>query len=103
MDNNGNRGTLGRVAISLFGSSLLLLVFTVVLTYLPRNNEFGSLLTWLGLLVGFSLFFLGIPMLLASLVISLIAIVKDHSKNLAYITLAGNLVVHIGIICWLFR
>lgn len=101
MNKNGNAS--GLVSLILFGSGTLLFVFTVVLTYLPRDNDFRSLLTWLGLLIGFSFIFLGIPMLVASLITSIVSLVKKRQQRLGYIALAGNVLFGIGALLWLFR
>lgn len=91
------------VSLILFGSGMLLLVLTAVLTYLPRDNDFRGLLTWLGILIGFSFAFLGIPMLIASLVTGIISIVKDRKQRAGYAVIAGNLLLVVGTLVWLFR
>lgn len=91
------------VSLILFGSGALLFIFTAVLTYLPRDNDLRSLLTWLGLLIGFSFIFLGIPMLLASLVTSIVSVVRKRHQKVGYVVLAGNALFVIGTLLWLFR
>lgn len=100
---NKNENASGIASLILFGSGTLLFVLTAVLTYLPRDNDFRSLLTWLGLLIGFSFIFLGIPMLVASLVTSIISIAKRRQQRFSYIVLAGNALFGIGTLLWLFR
>lgn len=95
--------TVERISLILFGAGMSLLVFTTILTYLPRDNDFRGLLTWLGLLVGFSFVFFGIPMLLGSLVTGVVAIFKNRKQRTGYIILAGNLILGIGTLVWLFR
>lgn len=87
----------------LFGSAAALLLLTVIFTQLPRDNDFRAILTGLGLLIGFSFVILGIPMLVASLVTSVISILKEHKQRMGYFVLAGNLLIGIGISLWLFR
>lgn len=94
---------IGLVAIILFGTAVLLLGLTIALTFAPRNNEYRSNLTWAGLLIGFNFVFFGIPMLIASLVTSIISIVKIHRQRIGYIVLAGNVLIGVGVLCWLFR
>jgi hypothetical protein len=101
MDKNGN--TTGLVSLILFGVGMTLFGLTAVLTYLPRDNDFRSILTWLGLLVGFSFVFLGIPMLVASFVTSIVSIIKNHKQRIGYMALAGNLLFVAGILLWIFR
>lgn len=101
MNKKGN--TIGLVALILFGIAVLLLGFTIVLTCVPRNNEYRSNLTWAGLLVGFNFVFFGIPMLIASLVTSIISIIKVHRQRMGYIVLGGNILIGMGILSWLFR
>lgn len=101
MNKNGN--TSGLVSLILFGSGTLLFILTVVLTYLPRDNDFRSLLTWLGLLIGFSFVFLGIPTLLASLVTSIVSLVRKRQQIVGYVVLAGNALFGIGTLLWMFR
>lgn len=103
-NSNPGEGWTGKVvSLILFGSGSLLFGLTVILTYLPRDNDFRSLLTWLGLLIGFSFVFLGIPMLVASLVTSIISIVKHHQQRAGYIVLVGNGLFMAGTLIWLFR
>lgn len=101
MNKNGN--TSGLVSLILFGSGTLLFVLTVVLTYLPRDNDFRGLLTWLGLLIGFGFIFIGIPMLVASLVTSIVSLANNRQQLLGYIALAGNALFGLGTLLWLFR
>jgi hypothetical protein len=54
-------------------------------------------------LIGFSFAFLGIPMLIASLVTGIISIVKDHKQRAGYAVIAGNLLLVVGTLVWLFR
>lgn len=103
LDMKKNEDTTGLVSGILFGSGTLLLTLTTILTYLPRDNDYRGLLTGLGLLIGFSFVFLGIPMLVASLVTSVISVVKNHQQRVGYIVLTGNLLLGVGTIVWLFR
>jgi hypothetical protein len=101
MKKNGN--TIGLVSLILFGVGVIFFGLTAVLTYLPRDNDFRSLLTWLGLWFGFGFVFLGIPMLLASFVTSIVSIVKVHQQSIGYIVLTGNLLLATGVLLWPFR
>jgi hypothetical protein len=101
MDNKKN--TTGLVSMILFGSGTILFALTAILTYLPRDNDFRAVLTGLGLLIGFSFLFLGIPMLVASLVTSIISIAKNRQQRVAYVVLAGNVLFGVGTLLWLFR
>jgi hypothetical protein len=103
LDMNKNGNTTGLGSGILFGSGTLLLALTAILTYLPRDNDYRSLLTWLGILVGFSFVFLGIPMLVASLVTSIVSVIKNRTQRVGYIVLVGNLLIGVGAIVWLFR
>lgn len=100
---NKKENTIGLVAFILFGIAIVLLGLTVALTLIPRANEYRSHLSWAGLLVGFSFIIFGIPMMLASFVTSIISIIKIHHQRIGYVTLAGNVLIGIGIISWLFR
>lgn len=101
MNQKGN--TIGLVAFIFFGIAVLLLGFTIALTFIPRDNEYRSNLTWAGLLIGFNFVFFGIPMLIASLVTSIISIIKIHRQRIGYVVLAGNIVIGLGVLGWLFR
>ena len=84
--------TIGKTSLALLLGSTAWLVLTGILTYLPRNNEFGGILTWLGLLVGFGYLLIGIPMILAALITSIISVSNNKGRTLGLITLGTILV-----------
>jgi hypothetical protein len=96
-----SKWTLGRTALILFSSFVGLLALTVALTYIPRDNDFRSLLSWLGWLVGFSFAVLMIPLLGSSLVVSIISIVKRRGRQEGIVALICNLLVFVGVMAWL--
>ena len=93
--------TIGMTSLALLGASAFGLMMTVLLTYIPRDNEFRAILTWLGLIVGFSYIYVGIPLLIAAFIVGIVAIAKNSGRQSGVITLSGIMLSAIALMTYL--
>jgi hypothetical protein len=94
--------TIGRTSLSLLIISTIGFILTAALTYIPRDNDYRAILTLLGLLIGFAELLIGIPLLIAAFVTSVIAVVKKRGLIEGRITLFTITGMFLAYFLWLF-
>jgi hypothetical protein len=95
------RWTIGTTSLALFAGSTFGLALTTLLTFIPRDNELRAVLTWLGLLVGFSYLFVGIPMLVAAFIVGIVSVAKNSGRREGLITISGVVLCIVALLAYL--
>lgn len=85
----------------MLGIGVVWLACTILFTYLPRENELRAILTTLGLLVGFSFVFIGLPILVAAFFTSIFAVARDKGRREGLITLICTAASFLGTLIYL--